>query len=836
MSSEQILPVRKHDIITQQLLTADSPIIELQSTMFKKPLYDYQKSAVARILDIEHTRHVVISPTVNKNSYTRVQQRAIFGEITTLYEDASPAGVVATTNACVLSEPYGSGKTIIVLAVIATQPKVQAYPENVNKLLGLTDHNACTSNTPFGYTSGCSTCKIDDNDKFRRCSGNKMFNGFHCEIYRKFKTIMPCSMICVGGTVLLQWEAKIKEFTHLSCYVIKELSNLKEFIDNYNFYMTCYDIILIKNGLITGELYLEGETPTNTKSSRYIMNILAMFMMRKSLVCQWGVYDDYDVITANSEVMEINSLFKIYVSATSNVENEKKGKLLHKNISHIADDNMHMTAEKYFTTLSNNRLNDVWIDQVLFTHFNVKSDKSYITQSTNLPIYYIYRCKYDNPNDKYMKLLGVMGTEQATAIMEALNGDAIHTAATALGVVAEPNAGSVFQKVLEKEWEKYESAVSIITVVNSARKYTEEIPREYDAKGNEKRYSNEALARIKRKLISNAKKRITSFDKYITFRDNNIFNTFDEVESEAIQIKNEVSRIIDRVKENIKTGDCPVCCCPFDDIIITKCCNLSICGACLKGSFWVRTDQKIEQNSKKNTITGSCANCKKSLDMSRDIVYVTKGISIDELVKTGIEAKVEIKQFSEITAEPEVKPAIEQPESSEQTEQKFNIEKFLNESGPKMQALYEIIHGKVPPSSEKCNYEIANLMQGIRDIPYVGSVRKILLFAGYNETLYNVQKFTEKIGCKTFILQGRYSAMTEILSKFRECPETSILLINSNQNCAGMDIQYATDLVFFHKICNTQIEGQVAGRMQRVGRTANFNVFYLVYNNEVGLF
>ncbi len=569
------------------------------------------------------------------------------------------------------------------------------------------------------------------------------------------------------------------------------------------------------------------------------MNIIALFMMQKSIVCQWGIYDDYDVNAANNDILEINSLFKIYVSATTNIDTNKKHRSPSSTITDLVSKNTNMTPEKYFSYESNNRINDVWSDQILFTHFNVRSEKLYITQSTNLPIYYIYRCKYDNPNDKYMKLLGVMGTEQATAIMEALNGDAIQTAATALGVVAEPNAGSVFQKVLEKEWEKYESAVSIITVVNNARRYTEETPREYDSKGFEKKYSNEALARIKSKLLSNARKRVTAFNKYIPYYHDDIFNTFDEVESEAIQVKTEVSKIIDRVKENIKTGDCPVCCCPFDDIIITKCCNLSICGACLKGSFWVRSDQKANKN---NAITGSCANCKKPLDMSRDIVYVTRGINIDELVKTGIETNVEIKQQSEIEAK--VEPVEIQPETVDTSANnenpaappKFDIEKFINESGPKMQALYEIIHGKTPKSNEKCNYEISNLMQGVKDIPYVGSIRKILLFAGYNETLYNVQKFTEKIGVKTFILQGRYSTMCEILTKFRECTETSILLINSNQNCAGMDIQYATDLVFFHKICNTQIEGQVAGRMQRVGRTSNFNIFYLIYNNEIGLF
>jgi hypothetical protein len=38
--------------------------------------------------------------------------------------------------------------------------------------------------------------------------------------------------------------------------------------------------------------------------------------------------------------------------------------------------------------------------------------------------------------------------------------------------------------------------------------------------------------------------------------------------------------------------------------------------------------------------------------------------------------------------------------------------------------------------------------------------------------------------------------------------------------------------VFFHKMIDKNIEAQVAGRAQRIGRICNLHMHYLMYNNE----
>lgn len=776
---------------------------------FKKPLRDYQRSAIYKILEIEKTRHVKISPEINKKLYPK-NNGVSFLKNNSLYKDLEIESMVITTDACVLSEPYGSGKTIIALGVLLSRPKVQAFYEKMNRLVGYSDHYG-RNVASFSYNA-CHICnkgRMNVNDKLlaktfpfpSHCIGEHQYNYTSNEVYRKIKTIFPCSMICVGNTVLLQWEEKIKEYTSLTFYTIKDVKTLREFIANFKSIMSTYDIILIRNGMVSGEIYLHDEDPTNAKQIRPILSIVSKFMNRESITCQWGIYDDYDTNICGDNMKEINSLFKLYISATLNLPKHKT-----KKFSSYRDNlSTHKTAEDHILYESIVSIEETAKDPLL-VHFNVKSEENYIKESNNLPIYHIYRCTYKNPSDTYMSLLGAMGTDDAKNIMEALNGDAIQTAALSLGVTAEPDAGSIFQKVLEKEWEKYETACYTLSTLEKVRNFISTLPKEYDAKGTEKSYSLDGLDRIRRKIIKSIRQKNTLYSQHIPYYSDRLHNLLDEMESINLEIKKQVGEIINRVKENIKMGDCPVCCCPFEDIIITKCCNLTICGACLKGSFWVR----IGNN---NNITGKCANCKKDLNMSKDIVYVTHGMDLKSLAVYNPD---------------EVKP--EEPAILLTPQTIAPIDK-----NPKLQALYEIIYGRTPENCSKLDYNISNLMPGIRDVPCVSKVRKVLLFAGFNETLLLVRDFCNKHKIQTFLLQGTYSQMYNILDQFKNCEVTSVLLVNSNQNCSGMDIQYATDLVFFHKICNTHIEGQVAGRMQRVGRTENFNIYYLLYNNEIAL-
>ena len=59
----------------------------------------------------------------------------------------------------------------------------------------------------------------------------------------------------------------------------------------------------------------------------------------------------------------------------------------------------------------------------------------------------------------------------------------------------------------------------------------------------------------------------------------------------------------------------------------------------------------------------------------------------------------------------------------------------------------------------------------------------------------------------------------------------NVLLLNSNLFGCGLNLQCTTDIVFLHKT-DIELEKQIIGRAQRIGRKDNLNIWYLMHQNE----
>jgi len=151
-----------------------------------------------------------------------------------------------------------------------------------------------------------------------------------------------------------------------------------------------------------------------------------------------------------------------------------------------------------------------------------------------------------------------------------------------------------------------------------------------------------------------------------------------------------------------------------------------------------------------------------------------------------------------------------------------------------MRVLTDILRGIIPEGREKIVPRIPSLLQGNKDIPRGPETpTKFLVFANFEESLRLIEQTLKDIEEPYLMLQGTYAERARILDKFRYGSER-VLLINSQKNCAGLNLQFTTDLIFMHKIIDPAIEAQVAGRAQRIGRTCNLNIHYILYDNEMG--
>jgi len=750
---------------------------------FKKPLFDFQRKEAKRILDIESKRYFAVKPN-------KVYNHVNVGD-----------PMVVLSSACRMSSPFGSGKSVTVLAVIASRKPSPMFVTN-SSIIDTTKTRHRYHNAYDNYLE---------------------FNGFQNEIHRKFRGVLNCSIIVVGTAVFKQWIDCIKDFTELKVLAVKDFHSLKQFYELYKSNrINNYDIILIKNGTVTSNFRVDGEIDQCEGSGaiRPILNVVNLIFNGRA--CQWLVYDDFDTIRIPPGTRSLNGLFTIYIS-TSNKHSSSNyldsGKLkTYESIEEMAED------------YSDPLITRVVHDSVLNTNFCVCSETKFIEKSTNLPKFSVYNCVYVNSDNKYIHLLGIMGTENANAIMEGLNADAINTVAELAGISADPTASSIFQKILDGEFEKYEMDCLVLSVLdlfeqayNSMYLQLDKHPKDAHSETERDRIVKEILSMAKSWKKSNKKEnneatdsRKITFDRMeniVKYSSKTVLEIVKELRDQYTEMKNKDGRAIDNVKENLRESECASCLDKLDDIIIAKCCVVTVCGICLKSAFRFR--KYVDYESRKETLNGKCPHCLKSVNIEKDLVYVTRGVNIEQLIEsTGVEEN-EVALF-------EVK----------KTEEK-EVEDDYKTTNPKLRALFDIIKRKQPQNAKKVDNVINKLIPGNKDSPVPNNEpKKILLFAAYSETLDNINKFLELHNIKRFILHGTSDEISKTIKDFRACKEDSLLLINSNQTCAGLNLQFSTDIVFFHKLIDLDIEAQVAGRAQRVGRLYNLDIWYLLYQNE----
>ena len=59
----------------------------------------------------------------------------------------------------------------------------------------------------------------------------------------------------------------------------------------------------------------------------------------------------------------------------------------------------------------------------------------------------------------------------------------------------------------------------------------------------------------------------------------------------------------------------------------------------------------------------------------------------------------------------------------------------------------------------------------------------------------------------------------------------TIVLLNAKYFGAGLNVQCTDEIIIFHRM-STDLEAQVIGRAQRIGRTTPLIINYLCYTNE----
>ena len=645
-----------------------------------------------------------------------------------------------STSAGILSEAVGSGKTIDILALILLQKTPLLFPD-------------------------ISELQLTDDKPIRRGISKMHYTSI---IKKKYKNILKPTLIFAGVSVVDQWVTAIKTFTSLKYFTVFDVRGLQKLIDIIeNKEVNYFDIILVKNGKITRSVNLPAnviiEDKNNDKSSLYIFNVLSNAC--RALCWARIVLDDFDTIQIPPNAGKFNALFTWYISSTRKYMEKRN----------IENKQFKTTSE--LLMYGNYSCNEIMKNRVLFYNLNIRNNPEFVKRTNNIssPKFYVYI--FVNPNNQYMGLLGAMDNAEATEIMEMLNGDAISTAAERLGINTD-NVADIFELMLGKQYDSYKKSINVLEFINEVeplqgqRRPMSENPDEDDT----------------------YKKSDLFIHRPIEYNYPNLKGLLESTKEEYTDIKNSSGIAIERVKNNIKDGECPICLSDLsdeDDIIILKCCGSILCGICCFGVVFPKKSQ-----------VGQCSKCRNKLNL-KSLIYLNNGFDLTKIVDDKIE---------EVSETP---PAIP----------------LCNKERNKMLAVVEIINNIIPSERTRVDINISNLMKGTHRYPDA-LYNKVLIFASFDETILKIKKTLEEEKISYWQLGGTHNEITDTVAKFTNCNKRCVLIINSTKHCAGLNLQTATDLIFMHKIIDCNIETQVIGRGQRLGRTSRLRVHFMFYKNE----
>lgn len=692
---------------------------------FKTKLLLHQQTVLAAMLGLEETR--VVQGQTGLTVYGNQKKR---------FE----------TCAGLLSEKFGSGKTIMILALIAAKPMPDNKPV----------YQVCRANGRTKKMLG----PFDASAFFIK-------KRFHQDL------ILKPALLFVASSVVLQWKKAVKDFTAFKVLSIASVYDLRKLYDCIqNKTVNDYDIVLVKNGNITGEFKINGYIEEkNKKKQRKIYNIIANISRGHC----WSrvVLDDYDIIKLPRPTAFMNGLFTWFISATGMHNGSKVGESVeHGNIHDVL-------------TYHNIDLQKMASTPHLRKTLNVCNDEKYTEDSISVgkPVFWAHTLV--NKNKQYFQMIGAMAGDKANEIMEMLNGDAIGTAAEHAGIKSD-NITDIFKKILQNQYDKYTLSVATlgwIETLDIDGFVDLDDPDEEDVYYQKHVYEQRPIEY-----------------KYPDIKDKVV------AVQEACEVsKTESGTAIDRVKDNIKEGDCPVCCCDLndDDAIIVRCCGKILCADCgIQGTNLVRYH---------NSIQGKCPNCRARIGFT-DLIFLEEGFDLEDIITEEQKKEEEPEEIPE-----DVKEIVEKDKT------KFDI-------------LRKIILGENLPNKQEKIVTIEGMLEGIKELPEAPKEhRKTIIFSKFDESLNEMDKKMKENGIGFKRLGGTASQIHAVATEFQDSYDgVNVLLINGEKYASGLNLQSATDLVFMHKIMGRSIESQIIGRIQRLGRVYKAHVHYILYDDEIG--
>jgi SNF2 family DNA or RNA helicase len=108
---------------------------------------------------------------------------------------------------------------------------------------------------------------------------------------------------------------------------------------------------------------------------------------------------------------------------------------------------------------------------------------------------------------------------------------------------------------------------------------------------------------------------------------------------------------------------------------------------------------------------------------------------------------------------------------------------------------------------------------------------KVLMFSGYDATFTGMETKMRETNLTFATLNGSNARINKLLREFNDSKHQTLFL-NARNMGAGLNIETATHVVLFHKMAQ-ELESQIIGRANRLGRSTPITVVHLLHENEI---
>jgi hypothetical protein len=698
-----------------------------------------------------------------------------------------------------IAAEFSFGKTVLCVALACASPCPRAFPTPLNFLT-------------MEAGSNKNRLAVSKYGSSRNYVFKEQGRGVMPTMTLRYQRLIRATLVVAAPSVISQWEDCIRTFApHLSFFTIENVKTLRQFHALFQTpEMDGINLVFLKAGKVTTTFTVEGEPKIETRQRALTK---ALYMATEGRV--WGrmIVDDFDTIRLASEDLFLPALFTWVISATC------RSTMIRQSITAAP------TVEEFVRQNCTLPILGAACDDLFDNVLKLHCDEQYVHDHINTTTVAYRRLVVEGGNA--VGILQDLGVPDD--IVEMAAAGAVETAAERLDIKVA-NVGELIERVLAARTEKYRKAVRTLDRVARAREAATQsaLPRN----------GNGSMKAIRKSLKDDDDEAALERTLALIGRPGPLFtNAMRTLEEWALKERDEHGGRLQRMRENVRQGQCQGCMVPIDEdgeSYIVNCCQIVICGYCT-----------IVGDRGRRHYINRCPNCAAAVDPKRHLIYVGADLELesaltDEALMQGAEA------------EPEPEPAAPEPEAkeapAEEEEENGDGRNYAAWDGePRLRALLQLINGDAiqAVSNGPVPAIVQGLLEGRRAVPVPGDVpHKYLIFAMHAESARQIAAGLEAMGINYALLRGTRQKKDEAVRRFKSREDyadahggsVDILIATSSRDCAGLHLPEVTRLVLYHHHVDKHIAEQAVGRAQRVGREYSLEVIEILNEGEAERF